>query len=609
MGVDGGTREVRVCQGTGCASQRSPAVQAALEAEIERLGVDGARVKFTGCHGFCQEGPIVVVEPDGILYAHVEPDDAPDIAEGHLQDGEPVERLFYHNPTTHEPIPTYHEIPFYKGQQRVVLRNCGRINPEEIDEYIDEGGYSALAAALRDRTSEEVVAEVTASGLRGRGGAGFPSGVKWEVCRKELSETKYVVCNANESDPGAFVDRSILEADPHAVVEGMAIAGYAVGAQRGVVYARADYAMAIKRLRIAIEQARERGYLGRAVLGSDFSFDLDVFEGVGAFVGGEETAVMASIEGERSMPTPRPPYPAQSGLGGKPTLISNVKTLATVPAIVDKGAEWFAGIGSDDSNGTAVFTLTGKIATGGLIEVPMGTSLRRIIYDIGGGIPDGKRLKGVQTGGPTGGCLPASHLHMPVDYASLRDAGSIMGSGGLVVMDEDTCMVDVVRYFLDFTQKESCGKCGPCRLGTKQMLDIVEDITENRAKPGDVDLLLELAEGVALGSLCGLGKTAPNPILTTIKYFREEYDAHIERGTCPAGMCQQFVYYRVVPDMCVGCRACAKVCPQESIAGDVKKAHVIDQSACIKCGACFEACPPMIAAIERLTSPEALMSA
>ncbi len=609
MGDDGGAREVLVCQGTGCASQRSPAVQAALEAEVERLGVDGARIKLTGCHGFCQQGPIVVVEPDGIFYARVEPDDAPDIAEGHLKDGEPVERLFYRDPTTQEPIPTYHDIPFYKGQQRVILRNCGRIDPEQIDEYIAEGGYEPLAATLRDMTPVEVVEEITASGLRGRGGAGFPSGVKWEFCRKEQSETKYVVCNADEGDPGAFMDRSILEADPHAVIEGMVIAGYAIGAQQGYVYARAEYPLAIKRLRMAIDQARERGYLGVNILGSDFTFDLDVFEGAGAFVCGEETALMASIEGERGMPTPRPPFPAQSGLWGKPTLINNVKTLATVPVILDKGAEWFAGIGSGDSKGTAVFALTGKIANSGLIEVPMGTSLRRIIYDIGGGIPDGKRFKAVQTGGPSGGCLPASHLHTPVDYASLRDAGSIMGSGGMVVMDEDTCMVDVARYFLDFTQKESCGKCGPCRLGTKQMLDILEDITEKRARPGDVDLLLELGEGVKLGSLCGLGQTAPNPILTTIKYFREEYDAHIERETCPAGMCREFVYYRVVPDTCVGCTLCAKACPQDSIAGDVKTVHVIDQSACIKCGMCFDVCPPKIAAVERLTSPEAFVSA
>lgn len=605
---DGGKREVLVCQGTGCASSRSPAVHAALEAEMERLGVHDARVKLTGCHGFCQQGPIVVVEPEGVFYSQVAPDDAADIAESHLQDGDPVERLFYRDPTTHEPIPTYHDIPFYKGQQRVILRNCGRIDPEAIDEYIAVGGYETLATTLQDRTPDDVIAEITASGLRGRGGAGFPTGVKWGFCRDEEAETKYVVCNADEGDPGAFMDRSILEADPHAVVEGMAIAAYAIGASQGYVYARAEYPLAIKRLRLAIEQARERGFLGEKVCGADVAFDLDVFEGAGAFVCGEETALMASIEGDRGMPTPRPPFPAQSGLWGAPTLINNVKTLATVPVILDKGADWFADIGAGDGTGTAVFALTGKIANSGLIEVPMGTSLRQIIYDIGGGIPDGKRFKAVQTGGPSGGCLPASLLHTPVDYESLRAAGSIMGSGGMVVMDEDTCMVDVARYFLDFTQKESCGKCGPCRLGTRQLLDILEDITGNRARPGDIDLLLELGEGVKMGSLCGLGQTAPNPILTTIRYFRAEYEAHIERQTCPAGTCRDFVVYRVVPELCVGCMLCAKACPQDSIAGGLKEAHVIDEDACIRCGLCFEACPSRISAVVRMTGPEEVAS-
>jgi NADH:ubiquinone oxidoreductase subunit F (NADH-binding)/(2Fe-2S) ferredoxin/NAD-dependent dihydropyrimidine dehydrogenase PreA subunit len=604
-----GPREVLVCQGTGCASSRSPAVQAALEEEVDRLGAQGARVKLTGCHGFCQQGPIVVVEPDGVFYQRVEPDDATDIVERHLCDDEPVDRLFYRDPTTAEPIPHYRDIPFYKGQQRVILRNCGRINPEEIGDYVAAGGYRTLAATLADRTPDDVVREITASGLRGRGGAGFPTGVKWGFCRAEDSDTKYVVCNADEGDPGAFMDRSLLEADPHAVIEGMALAGYAIGASQGYVYARAEYPLAIKRLRLAIEQAREEGFLGAAVAGTSFAFDLDVFEGAGAFVCGEETALMASIEGDRGAPTPRPPFPAQAGLWGKPTLINNVKTLATVPVILDKGAEWFAAIGAGESKGTAVFALTGNIANSGLIEVPMGTSLRRIVYDIGGGIPDGKRLKAVQTGGPSGGCLPAALLHTPVDYESLRAAGSIMGSGGMVVMDEDTCMVDVARFFLDFTQKESCGKCGPCRLGTRQMLDILEDITQKRASMADLDLLVDLGEGVKLGSLCGLGQTAPNPILTTLRYFRDEVEAHVEHETCPAGMCRDFVYYRVIPELCVGCKLCAKACPQQTIAGDLKTVHVIDQSDCIKCGLCFEACPPKIAAVERLTGPAAIMSA
>ena len=604
-----GGRTLLICQGTGCVSSKSPDIQAALEEEVQQLGLAGVEVKLTGCHGFCQQGPIVVVEPDGIFYAGVQVKDAQDIVHSHLRDNEPVERLFYRDPATDEAIPRYEDIPFYKGQQRVILRHCGHINPEVIDDYLEDDGYGALSKVLADMAPEEVVETIKSSGLRGRGGAGFPSGVKWEFCLKAAGDEKYVVCNADEGDPGAFMDRSILEADPHAVIEGMAIAGYAIGASQGYMYVRAEYPLAISRLTIALAQARERGFLGEGILGHDFSFDITIFEGAGAFVCGEETALLLSIEGERGMPRPRPPFPAQSGLWGKPTIINNVKTLSFVPVIISRGADWFASLGTEQSKGTAVFALTGKIANSGLIEVPMGIPLRDIIFDIGGGLLDGKPFKAVQTGGPSGGCLPASHLDTPVDYESLKAAGSIMGSGGMVIMDDETCMVDVSRYFLDFTQKESCGKCGPCRLGTKQMLDILEDITEKRAKPEDIDLLAELGEGIKLGSLCGLGQTAPNPVLTTIRYFREEYEAHILEERCPAKMCKEFVYFRIIPELCVGCRLCAKVCPQESIESELKKVHVIDQSACIHCGMCYEACPPKVNAVERLTGQEVLETA
>jgi len=534
-------RKVLVCQGTGCTSSRSEEIRRALEHEVNRAGLSNIEVDFTGCHGFCQQGPIVVVEPEGTFYAHVKPEDAAEIVYSHLKEGKRVERLFYRDPATNETIPTYQEINFYKKQTRLILRNCGRINPERIEDYIATGGYEALRKALLKMTPEDVISEIKKSGLRGRGGAGFPTGVKWEFCRKASGEQKYMICNADEGDPGAFMDRSTMEGDPHTVIEGLIIAAYAIGASEGYIYCRAEYPLAIKRLRIAIKQAEEKGFLGKNILGSRFNFVVHIKEGAGAFVCGEETALMASIEGKRGMPRSRPPFPAQSGLWGKPTTINNVKSLASIPVIISRGADWYASIGTEKSKGTVVFALTGKIANAGLVEIPMGITLRELIFEIGGGILGGKRFKAVQTGGPSGGCLPASLLDSPVDYESLTAAGSIMGSGGMVVMDEDTCMVDMARFFLSFTQLESCGKCIPCRWGTKQMLDILEDIANGRGRPGDIELLRELAESVKDGSLCGLGQTAPNPVLTSIRYFRDEYEEHIKRHHCSAAVCKGLV--------------------------------------------------------------------
>lgn len=534
-------RIIYVCQGTGCMSSKSDQVREALEREVEQTGLRDVKVDFAGCHGFCQQGPIVDVEPEGIFYTYVKVEDAPEIIQSHLRDGVPVERLFYRDPITGEPVPYYRDINFYKKQQRVILRNCGHINPEEIDDFLAVGGYQALRKVLFEMTPEQVIDEVKRSGLRGRGGAGFPTGRKWEFCRNAPEKERYLICNADEGDPGAFMDRSILEADPHSVVEGMIIAAYSIGASEGYVYVRAEYPLAVKRLMVALQQADERGFLGRNIIGSNFSFNVHIKEGAGAFVCGEETALMASIEGKRGMPHARPPFPAQSGLWGKPTNINNVKSLASVPVIIMRGAEWYSSIGTDGSKGTAVFALTGNVANAGLVEVSMGTTLREIVYEIGGGIPGGKRLKAVQTGGPSGGCIPATLLDLPVDYESLDQAGSIMGSGGMVVMDEDTCIVDIARYFLSFTQAESCGKCVPCRLGTKQMLDILEDISSGRSKMEDLDLLQELAKDVKSGSLCALGGTAPNPVLTTLRYFRDEYEEHIKRHHCSATVCKGLV--------------------------------------------------------------------
>ena len=582
---------VLICGGTGCKSAGSKEVQLAFSRAIEAKGLsDEVMVVETGCHGFCEHGPLVIVYPEGTFYCQVKAEDVEEIVESHLFKGRIVERLLYHEPLTHESIPNYSEINFYKKQHRLVLENCGAINPEQIEEYIAVGGYEALAKAVTTMSPEDVIEEIKKSGLRGRGGGGFPTGMKWQFAKASVSDKKYVICNADEGDPGAFMDRSVLEGDPHKILEGMAVCGYAIGADEGYIYVRAEYPLAIKRLRIAIEQAEAMGLLGENIFGSGFSFKLHIKEGAGAFVCGEETALMASIEGKRGMPRPRPPFPAVAGLWGKPTNINNVETFGNVAAIITNGADWYAGFGTEKSIGTKVFALTGKINNTGLAEVPMGITIREIIYDIGGGINGGKKFKAVQIGGPSGGCLPESMLDLSIDYDSLTAAGAMMGSGGLVVMDEDTCMVDVAKFFLNFTQSESCGKCTPCREGTKRMLEVLTRITEGQGREGDIELLEELARNIKETALCGLGQTAPNPVLSTLKYFRHEYEAHIKEKRCPAGACEKLANYEIT-DACKGCGLCARQCPVNAISGEVKKKHVIDVTKCIKCGACMAACP------------------
>lgn len=582
---------VLICGGTGCKSAGSKEVQLAFSRAIEAKGLsDEVMVVETGCHGFCEHGPLVIVYPEGTFYCQVKAEDVEEIVESHLFKGRIVERLLYHEPLTHESIPNYSEINFYKKQHRLVLENCGAINPEQIEEYIAVGGYEALAKAVTTMSPEDVIEEIKKSGLRGRGGGGFPTGMKWQFAKASVSDKKYVICNADEGDPGAFMDRSVLEGDPHKILEGMAVCGYAIGADEGYIYVRAEYPLAIKRLRIAIEQAEAMGLLGENIFGSGFSFKLHIKEGAGAFVCGEETALMASIEGKRGMPRPRPPFPAVAGLWGKPTNINNVETFGNVAAIITNGADWYAGFGTEKSKGTKVFALTGKINNTGLAEVPMGITMREIIYDIGGGINGGKKFKAVQIGGPSGGCLPESMLDLSIDYDSLTAAGAMMGSGGLVVMDEDTCMVDVAKFFLNFTQSESCGKCTPCREGTKRMLEVLTRITEGQGREGDIELLEELARNIKETALCGLGQTAPNPVLSTLKYFRHEYEAHIKEKRCPAGACEKLANYEIT-DACKGCGLCARQCPVNAISGEVKKKHVIDVTKCIKCGGCMAACP------------------
>ena len=582
---------VLVCAGTGCVSSGSRKVKAEMEKQLEAFKLEQEiKVVETGCHGFCEMGPIVIVYPEGILYCQVKSEDVKEIVEEHLLKGRPVKRLMFKDRITEEMVPHYNDIDFYKKQNRIVLRNCGFINPENIKEYIARDGYEALAKALTEMTPEQVIEEVKASGLRGRGGGGFPTGLKWGFARAAKGDKKYVICNADEGDPGAFMDRSILEGDPHALIEGMAIAGYAIGADEGYIYVRAEYPLAIKRLKIAIAQAHEMGLLGEDIFRSGFNFKLNIKEGAGAFVCGEETALIASIEGRRGEPRVRPPFPANKGLWGKPSNVNNVETFANVSKIIAKGSQWYASMGTEKSKGTKVFALTGKVKNTGLAEVTMGLTLREIIFDIGGGIINNKKFKAVQIGGPSGGCIPEELLDLPIDYDSLIQAGAMMGSGGLVVMDEDTCMVELARFFLNFTQLESCGKCTPCREGTKIMLDILERITKGEGKEGDIELLQSLAETIKSTALCGLGQTAPNPVLATLRYFRDEYEAHIKEKRCPAGVCSALTSYTILEDKCKGCTACARVCPVQAISGEVKKPHKIDSSKCIKCGACMETC-------------------
>jgi NADH:ubiquinone oxidoreductase subunit F (NADH-binding)/(2Fe-2S) ferredoxin/NAD-dependent dihydropyrimidine dehydrogenase PreA subunit len=582
-----------VCAGTGCVSNNSFKVKAALEKEIEKHHLqEEIQVVTTGCNGFCANGPIVVVKPDGVFYQMLTEEDIPHLVEEHFLKGRPVEKLMYRPAAEQPPIPKMSDIPFFGKQQLVALANRGLIDPENIDEYIAVGGYQALVKALTQMTPEQVIEEIKASGLRGRGGAGFPTGKKWEFCRNApvVDGIKYIICNADEGDPGAFMDRSIVESDPHALLEGMLIGAYAIGAGHGFIYIRGEYPLALERLTQAIEQAREYGLLGEGILGTDFSFDISISKGAGAFVCGEETSLIGSLEGKLPEPRVRPPYPAQSGYMGKPTNINNVETWANVPHIINRGAAWFSSIGTDTSKGTKVFSLVGKVNNTGLVEVPMGITMREIVFDIGGGIPDGKKFKAVQTGGPSGGCIPESLLDTPVDYESLTQAGSIMGSGGMIVMDEGTCMVEVARYFVSFTQEESCGKCTPCREGTWHMLNILDAITQGKGQEGDLELLEKIGRHIKETALCGLGNTAPNPVLTTIRYFRDEYEAHIRDKRCPAGVCKALITYRIDPQNCTGCTACARNCPVSCISGERNQTHVIDQDVCIKCGMCHSVC-------------------
>lgn len=585
--------QVLICGGTGCTSSGSDKIAKRLQEEIDKNGLtDEVMVVRTGCFGLCALGPIMIVYPEGTFYSMVKEDDIAEIVSEHLLKGRVVTRLVYDETIGENEIKSLKETNFYKKQHRIALRNCGAINPECINEYIGRNGYEALGKVLKSMTPDEVIQTILDSGLRGRGGGGFPTGKKWQLARNLVKDAdqKYVCCNADEGDPGAFMDRSVLEGDPHVVIEAMAIAGYAIGATQGYIYIRAEYPIAVQRLQIAINQAREYGLLGKNIFDSGFDFDLDIRLGAGAFVCGEETALMTSIEGNRGEPRPRPPFPAESGLFKKPTVLNNVETYANIPQIILNGADWFASMGTEKSKGTKVFALGGKIHNTGLVEVPMGTTLREVIYEIGGGIPNGKAFKAAQTGGPSGGCIPAEHLDIPIDYDNLIAIGSMMGSGGLIVMDEDNCMVDIAKFFLEFTVDESCGKCTPCRIGTRRMLEILERITAGKGEDGDIEKLEELAKTIKSTALCGLGQTAPNPVLSTLRYFRDEYEAHIYEKRCPAGVCKKLARFVIDADKCKGCSACARKCPVTAISGQVRSPYEIDQAKCIKCGACIDTC-------------------
>ncbi len=603
----GKTKDFMVCCGTGCVAGGAFKLKDALDKEVAAKGLgDQVRVVATGCNGFCGQGPLAVVMPDETFYGWLKPENASTLIEEHIVKGTPVKKYMFVSPETKQPIPSLQDIPFFHKQMPVVLRNKGLIDPEKIDDYFARDGYQGMGLALTSMTPEQVIDQITRAGLRGRGGAGFPTGTKWKICRAEKKTPKYLIGNCDEGDPGAYMDRSLLESDPHSLVEGMTIAAYAIGAAQGYVYVRTEYPLARQRLQKAIDDARACGLLGQNILSTKFAFDLEIREGSGAFVCGEETSLIHSIEGNSPEPTQRPPFPAQVGLWGCPTIINNVETLANVPQIITRGAEWFAGIGTATSKGTKIFSLVGKINNTGLIEVPMGITLRDVVYKIGGGIPDNKQFKAVQTGGPSGGCIPSKFIDLPIDYESLKEVGSMMGSGGMIVMDEDTCMVDVSKFFIQFTNDESCGKCSACREGSEALLEVLTRISDGNGREGDVEFLEELGEAIKDASMCGLGQTLPNPVLSTIKYFKDEYVAHIAEKNCPAKVCKPLIKYYIDPDKCPGCTLCLKACPGGAVKGSNKHVHVIDQDTCTKCGECLEVCPPKVGAIVKLSGKEAL---